>query len=505
MPLPQGEIVLGEYSSESSIVETGFTLAQYEASLAYARSLPPIDYSDVASGRNLTRNIDLSQILPVLTYSHEINHFNALFSTPFGLYIWRISQAIVVDVQYLCFLRRLGVLSEPPLRENIRARCALFHKKASALTRFEDLWRLWEIPRSEKYADFLCWEIELLFRHLVHLMGSRQVTRVDFHKSAVICDVLLQQRSETPVRRFIKPPAGDPDAPLVSNGQLGPIAIIEMLAVTKELAVLSRLGANPASIAAWQSSVSHGVYGQALRFADRHLGLASDLMIMFGDVAIGGPVDIACPAGWVDFDEWYPTGRIELLTEHFRQNYVKPKDLLTALPFRHDFLSGFSALQSGPLWGEGFIRMRALKQGTPVTDQRSRDGSVPLGWYESEFRRFFALKAKGDLAAVYNATTPGFAPPVVLFADRADFARVEKPERSDVDLVLHILNLTLSHKFTRAILTNGKLSAKWSERSLFQQLMPGNEGSEDSEGAAQPTGREIVAEIYGEEMCARYT
>ena len=116
------ETVLGEYSSESSIVEINFKGREYQKSLDYIRSLPKIDYNDVYAGRNLTRPIDLMKIAPVLTYSHEFNHFSSLFSTPFGLYIWRIQQALASGLQFLCFLHQLKAMPEPPYGENIRAR-----------------------------------------------------------------------------------------------------------------------------------------------------------------------------------------------------------------------------------------------------------------------------------------------------------------------------------------------------------------------------------------------
>src|SRR5262249_23770895 len=153
--------------SESSIIEVNFRQREHIDSVNYLAALPRVDYGDIAMGRNLNRPIDLAKATPMLTFSHELNHFASLFSTPFGLYVWRLQQALSLDLQYLCFLRELKILPEAVNQQNIVARASVFESKSFDLVLSQnELFALWDKPRSEAYANFLCWEIAM-FDHFL--------------------------------------------------------------------------------------------------------------------------------------------------------------------------------------------------------------------------------------------------------------------------------------------------------------------------------------------------
>ena len=190
------------------------------------------------------------------------------------------------------------------------------------------------------------------------------------------------------------------------------------------------------------------------------------------------------------------------LVQHRRPAPFTELALVRSPPFARLPDQEYKALLSRPLWGDGFIQSGSRDLSSPDRLIAAVDGGdkSPVSWYDETFRRFFALKGDLKYNEIYNQTDRKLGAPIVLFSDSTELAR--PPEsREEARQLLTVVNLTLSHKFTRAVMSNEKIARTWVEKSLQRHLVP----TAGETGPGYETGGEIIRQLFGEEMRQRYT
>lgn len=493
------DTLLGEYSSESGLVEVNFPRANFIEALTYSSTLETVEHADILIGRNLTNKLDLLRLLPVLTYEHEQNHFQLLTSTPFGMYVWRIQQALHVNLGYLSFLHRLGVIADPPYWRNISRRAHHFDSVERAKIKLDqDLSS--KFGRTEWHANFVAWEMAILRGQWTALLLGG-ISKGQFCELTNLCDALLGLRSETTPKRQLKVSASNGDNPLVGTDELSPLGIIELSALQREIAILLRRGADPNTFDEWKHSSLHGIYNEAHEYSRKHFGSGSSLIPRAVEIALGGPVDLVCEGGAVDIDDWYPTSRLEALRKYTKNSVVDammPENLQIAshMPRRYRQMS------NDVLWGKTFVRIAALPDFSSREVETDNDVlGQPLDIFSKMFKENFQQKSEDNLTRFHNPTDIARQSPFVMFSDSVQIRRVPTSEAEALE-AFHLFIMTLFHKFTRSIVFETPLASKWLD------ARPGRFVFGESASVAAPDngrrGIEYLRDAFGEELCSEF-
>src|SRR5579871_5273140 len=91
-------VVGGEYVPDATIIRIGTTVESVLAAQAVLQAREA-ELQKGIPGAEMP--ITLDTIKPVLTRTHELDHFRIMQSTPFGLLLWRLWQCLAVSLSFL--------------------------------------------------------------------------------------------------------------------------------------------------------------------------------------------------------------------------------------------------------------------------------------------------------------------------------------------------------------------------------------------------------------------
>jgi hypothetical protein len=360
-------LLTGEYFADSAIKFIGYSLDQCESAVSVYGSLPErqeevhrafltMEYRE-SDTKSAFRG-PLQNIMPFLTCEHEEEHHRIIATTPFGLLLWRIFQAIRVN---MIFLRDIGGFN------------AEFFKHAlNNIQRHSDFFlRTRRAPRTNRlgrYRQAICFECEVLRRYVIALLNGRGVSRGQFVDLANAAEQILGARSGLPFQRRIRVPEAERDIPLVSEGDLSPLEIMEATATLHEAQLLYSKHMSSTIIEQWKRESLHGVYDTAYRWFREKFGYTR-MGKLAGDLGFFGPCDISSTQGEIDLSLFHPSHRLSRLANAVSAKPINFDNLRAVkqqniIPFDNDVFEGstreaLSAIGQSTMWNDNFISRRA--------------------------------------------------------------------------------------------------------------------------------------------------
>jgi len=434
--------VAGEYHADSAAISLDFSAADLRGARAAYDALSPVEAESAEqfvaricsydAAQTVHSTVSLNVLAPFLTYEHEAEHHRIVATTPFGLLVWRIFQALRVNLEFL-----LHAESRP-----------VFHDFEGSTRPAVDTVERWLNEGKgdpPTYADQVSFECHVLRTYLGTLLDGRGMTRAAFASLANLAEKILASRSGVEAhRRIVIGSQSEGLLPLVPDGVPTALEIMEASAVLNEEALLVSKRVAPDLLEAWQSASLHGLYATAHEYFRRRFGF-----VRFGklaaDLSFCGPIDIcSTQSDALPIDLLHPSLLLDRIARH-AEGRALPMAMLrkeyAPIPFDDELFgggiaAGLRAVAHAELWNDNFISPRRDSSEAP------RPLDSPIDMVEVAINHAQRLQAGfkdaigsrlqgfGRHSNMLVQETP-YAPRLIAFRDMLAFPRIAETRKDE--------------------------------------------------------------------------
>jgi hypothetical protein len=298
-----GRRVGGEYVHDASIVEIKVSAQERKAAM-------DVMLECERRGGGCHKAPGLSDIAPMLSEVHELDHYRLLQSTPFGLLSWRLWQCLSVNLSFI--ERQIAAVCPHVLADEqdllFDAAPAAFPAMAASADRdyFANV-----VEETRLYQQLLDW-----------LNDGREVSVGLFVASANAVFDVLAIRSEVPHDGLPRWTTRLPlDAPLLAEGAMTAVELLEAGARARELMLLNDLDVGDDAVAAWRDARIFGVYAAAFPNLMSQLGEPNWIRVVL-DIAFSADMDITAAGPELCVEDVLPSLRVPRLVKALRSQIL---------------------------------------------------------------------------------------------------------------------------------------------------------------------------------------